>query len=283
MTEEKRQGTLCVISSQVVSGQVGLNAILPALRQLGIEASAIPTTLLASHAAAYPEAGPPAHQAIPAETLQRLGDWLINVGALDNLDAILTGYMPSIEHVEATANLIKKLREMNPELPYLCDPICGDRGRLYIPEDVACAIRDQLIPLANIATPNLFELEWLSQQTVITNEDIFIAAKKLKCPEVVITSAPAQVGSIANIRVFADRMSRCETICQPRHIHGMGDVFSALYLGMRVSKLEKGFAIASATMAELAKKALGDGRLSFEPIELAPPAMEAQLPVPDIR
>jgi|SaaInl5LU_22_DNA_1037371.scaffolds.fasta_scaffold01694_3 pyridoxine kinase len=277
MSEEKRRTTLCVVSSQVVSGQVGLNAILPALRQLGIEGRAIPTTLLASHPGQYPDAGPPAHQAIPAETLQQLGDWLIDVGALHNLDGILTGYMPSIQHVEATASFIKKLRAMNPNLPYLCDPICGDQGRLYIPEDVACAIREQLIPLANIATPNLFELEWLSQQNVATHEEIFAAAKKLQCPEVVITSAPAPRGSIANIRVFGDEMNRCETICQPHHIHGMGDVFSALYLGMRLSKPENAFAVASATMAELAKKAWDDGRLSFEPIELAAPAKETHL------
>ncbi len=44
----------------------------------------------------------------------------------------------------------------------LCDPVIGDHGGLYVPEAVATAIRDRLMPLATLATPNRFELAWLT-------------------------------------------------------------------------------------------------------------------------
>ena len=44
----------------------------------------------------------------------------------------------------------------------LVDPVLGDAGRLYVAQETAEAIRDRLIPLADIATPNLFELGWLT-------------------------------------------------------------------------------------------------------------------------
>ena len=40
------------------------------------------------------------------------------------------------------------------------------------PTETAEAIRDQLVPLASIATPNLFELQWLTGASVTVRDDI---------------------------------------------------------------------------------------------------------------
>ena len=38
----------------------------------------------------------------------------------------------------------------------------GDTGGLYVPQETAEALRDLLLPIADIATPNRYELEWMS-------------------------------------------------------------------------------------------------------------------------
>lgn len=263
------------ISSQVVAGEVGLNAIRPALQALAYEIFACPTTLMASHPGAYPKADPPAKHIISGQEMRGLAQWLEDADA--DCHAVISGYMPSIDHVIATADIVQAMRRKNPNLIYLCDPVCGDRGRLYIAEDTARAIRDILLPLADIATPNLFELNWLSNQTCKTDNEIKEAAKLIPTPHIVVTSSPADKGRIATLRIANQRISRCETKLEPNHIHGMGDTFAALYLGLYLKGEEHALGIATATVANLATKANARGRLPSAPILLAHPIKEQDL------
>lgn len=41
----------------------------------------------------------------------------------------------------------------------VCDPVMGDDGKMYVPEECLPIYRDLLIPLADIITPNQFEVE----------------------------------------------------------------------------------------------------------------------------
>ncbi len=46
-------------------------------------------------------------------------------------------------------------------------PIIGDEpAGIYVDEAAASAVRDQLVPLADIVTPNAFELGWLSGRAI---------------------------------------------------------------------------------------------------------------------
>ena len=55
------------------------------------------------------------------------------------------------------------MRAANAEAAYACDPVIGDVGRgSYVAAGVAEFFRDRALPLATIATPNAFELEWLT-------------------------------------------------------------------------------------------------------------------------
>ena len=56
----------------------------------------------------------------------------------------------------------RRIKAANPRVLVLVDPILGDAGRLYVAPETAEAIRDELLPLATVATPNLFELQWLT-------------------------------------------------------------------------------------------------------------------------
>ena len=54
---------------------------------------------------------------------------------------------------------MKELREKNPDIIYVCDPVMGDNGKFYVPEELMPIYRDDLLPLANMITPNQFEAE----------------------------------------------------------------------------------------------------------------------------
>lgn len=45
---------------------------------------------------------------------------------------LLTGYTPSAQALEAVGRAVDRLREINPNLVYVCDTVCGDDGRLYV-------------------------------------------------------------------------------------------------------------------------------------------------------
>lgn len=41
----------------------------------------------------------------------------------------------------------------------VCDPVLGDNGKLYVPEELVAIYRDEVVPRATVVTPNQFECE----------------------------------------------------------------------------------------------------------------------------
>ncbi|KAJ2997028.1 hypothetical protein NUW54_g7176 [Trametes sanguinea] len=108
-------------------------------------------------------------------------------------DRLLTGYVPGAEATAAVTAVAKKLRERNPELIYLLDPVLGDSGRLYVAPEVVPIYRDAL-PLATIITPNWFEVEVLTEvkmtDAASLRKAISTLHEKYRVPHVVISSIP---------------------------------------------------------------------------------------------
>src|SRR5262245_17253725 len=173
------------ISSHVVRGHVGLDAAVPALQWLGHEVWALPTVVVASR----PGLGRAVRHELPAPELQRMLAALEADGCWPSLDAVLTGYFVSPDAVVAAAQAVGRIKVANPRVVVLVDPILGDGGKLYVAQAAAQAIREALLPLATIATPNLFELAWLTGTVPENPDDAVEAAQKLGPATVVVTSA----------------------------------------------------------------------------------------------
>jgi len=273
--------SVLVISSNVSSGQVGLQAIAPGLRVLSFEVVGLHTTWLSAHPAAFPAMGQPQGGPVSPDQMRDIADWLMASGALDDCVAILSGYMPSPEHVKACADIVDKVKAAKPEVIYCCDPICGDHDRLYLPKSVANGLRTMLLPRANIATPNLFELRHLSGQSDTSDMDALVAAARaLRCPHVVVTSAPAPDGRIATLAI-SEEIHRCETARAPHVPHGMGDLFAALYLGLHLKGESKALGIATGTMAAIAAGRMNAASLPHGPLALAQPTLQDKVFLPE--
>jgi pyridoxine kinase len=215
------------ISSHVVRGHVGLDATVPALQRLGHEVWPLPTVLVASR----PGLGRLAKHEFPAESLGAMLAALEADGCWTSLGAVITGYFPSATAVLAVARAIARIKARRPELPVLIDPVVGDAGRLYVSQPTAEAIRDALLPMATIATPNLFELSWLTGWDLRSPAQVAACARQLGPPTVVVTSVRQTASVVATLLVGKDKRLEREMRKRDDVPNGAGDLFAGLFLG----------------------------------------------------
>ncbi len=220
--------TALVMSSFVTASRVGATASAFCLRRLGIETLVLPTVMLGRH----PGWGAPGGGAVD---IDQLADMWTAICAQDiTLNAVMSGYMPSTAHVELMAEIIRETKSKNPDAIILVDPVMGDHGRLYIPETVAQAIKDTLVPLADSLTPNIWELGYLSGQDPKGLEDLIESAQTL-APQTLVTSVPfePEIGAVLTERAGGNY---CVTHEKFKAVpHGGGDALAATFLAHRLS------------------------------------------------
>ncbi len=240
-----RSRAVIVLSSQVARGGVGNRAAVFALELLGLTVWQVPTVLLPYHPGhgrgTRIETDPEQFGALLNDLLQ--SQWIGEVGA------VLTGYFANAAQVSEAAGFIAALATCQPVL-VACDPIIGDQSGLYVGKPVAEAIRDLLMPLAAIATPNRHELAWLTDSDIADLPQAASAARRLDPETVLVTSAPvAEKGKTGNLLVSANAalLASHRLIAGPPN--GAGDLTAALFLGHRLRGHGPKTALARATAA----------------------------------
>lgn len=277
---EKSQGAVIVISSHVVRGSVGNRAAVFALESLGFPVWALPTVVLPWH----PGHGPSTRLTFPEADFDKVIDDLIRAPWLSEVSAVLTGYFGNGAQPRSVARLINALKERNPDLIYVCDPVMGDLGGLYVPEATAIGIRDHLIPLATIATPNRYELAWLVGSALETNKDIMDAALSLGPPQMLVTSAvPMMAGGTGNLYLSGRNALLAEHRLIDNPPNGLGDLLSALFLARLLEGLSEERALQLATagvyemLARTAKKGGDELTLESDASSLSSPMALVQM------
>jgi len=216
------------LSSHVAFGSVGLAVIVPALQALGHEVVALPTIVLSNH----PGYGSFSGEQIAPVNLDQIVDSLDSHGWLASVDAVLTGYLPTEAHLVTAASTVTRVRHANTSALFVCDPVFGDEPKgLYLDAAVPAAIRERLLPLCDVATPNRFELAWLSGQPADSLAEGVAAARSLGVPAVLATSLPASGDRLATLRIGENEARACFVPRRKAAPHGTGDLLAALYLG----------------------------------------------------
>jgi len=218
---------IIAISSHVVRGSVGNRAVAFSLETMGHPVWSMPTVILPWH----PGHGRSTRIPVPPAQFSAAIDDIIAAKWADSPRALITGYFGDPEQVTAVARLARAFKERDPDFLFLCDPVIGDLKGLYVPEPIAVAIRDELLPLADIATPNRYELAWLSGAPLETNTQIMEAALMLGPRRVLVTSAvPMMSGGVGNL-LLTDRVA---LLAEHRMVdnppNGLGDLTAALFL-----------------------------------------------------
>ena len=219
--------TVLSISSHVVAGRVGQSISSFAFERLGVGVLPLPTVLYPL----TPAPGGPRGASIPQEIFDLALEGLASSGALKRLDALHVGYLRTQGQVFSAARAIERARLDSPGALVLLDPILGDEpGGLYVPKETADAIASELAPRADILTPNLFELGYLTRRAVAGEAEAVSAARTLKARLVAVTSAPRMEGAASTLLVAGGNASRLLTPRLERAPHGTGDLLAALFL-----------------------------------------------------
>ena len=130
------------IQSSVAYGHVGNSATVFPLQRMGFEVWPVNTVHFSNHTGYGQWRG----QVLPAEDVAGIIRGIEDRGVLGDCDAVLSGYMGDASVGEVVVGAVGRVKELNPNAVYCCDPVMGDAGRGFfvrpgLPEfikEVAC-------------------------------------------------------------------------------------------------------------------------------------------------
>lgn len=219
--------TILAISSNVIHGHIGNSASTFVFQRLGFEVWPIATVTLAGH----PGHGRLSSMVTPPEEIDAMIAGLEARGWLKQCGAVLTGYFTSAAQVAIAQKWIERIKAVNSQVLYCCDPIMGDTPQgLYVNKEVAHAVTDTLVPLADILVPNAFELNQITEQDITDEASAIIAARSLGSKLVLCTSAARAENEISTVAITPDKAYQVETPFVEGAPRGTGDTLTALFL-----------------------------------------------------
>ena len=158
-------------------------------------------------------------------------------GVLGEVDAVLSGYQGGEDIGAMILDAVALVKLRNPAAIYCCDPVLGDVDRgCYVRPGIPELMRQQVVPAAQIITPNQFELESLTGRPVSTMEEVLNAAdaaRRLGPDVVLVTSVVRRDGppkTIDMVAVDRDGAWLVTTPRLPQTFTGSGDVTAATFL-----------------------------------------------------
>jgi pyridoxine kinase len=214
-----------ILSSFVAAGRIGGAAQQYVLAAHKIDPVLVPTVMLGRS----PAKGAQGQATSPELFARILAD--IEADALFGLvDLVITGHFSLAEQVSIAAGTLARVREASERRPVIVvDPIMGDAPKgLYVKPEVARAVADELAPMADWLTPNLWELGWLTGREINDTATAVAAARSLGKPAL-ITSAPMPEGESGMIYVDAETATLFAHPRHPQAPNGTGDLVTACF------------------------------------------------------
>ncbi|XP_064972496.1 pyridoxal kinase isoform X2 [Musa acuminata AAA Group] len=243
-------GRVLSIQSHTVQGYVGNKAAVFPLQLLGYDVDPINSVQFSNHTG-YPT--------FRGQVLngQQLCDLIEGLAANDLLyyTHLLTGYIGSVSFLDTVLQVVDRLRTVNPGLIYVCDPVMGDEGKLYVPPDLVSVYREKVIPVASMLTPNQFEVELLTGLRITSESD------GLKACNILHAAGPSKGQPPHQFKIIIPKI--------PAYFTGTGDLMTALLLGWSnkyPDNLEKASELAVSSLQALLHRTLEDYKsVGFDP------------------
>ncbi|KAL4371747.1 hypothetical protein AHAS_Ahas06G0196700 [Arachis hypogaea] len=227
-------GRVLSIQSHTVQGYVGNKSAVFPLQLLGYDVDPINSVQFSNHTG-YPT--------FKGQVLNGQQLWELIEGLEGNdllyYTHLLTGYIGSVSFLDTVLEVVSKLRSVNPKLIYVCDPVMGDEGKLYVPQELISVYRERVVPVASMLTPNQFEAELLTGFRIQSEDDGRKACNFLHeagPSKVVITSINIDgnlllIGSHEKEKEKPPKQFKIVIPKIPAYFTGTGDLMTALLLG----------------------------------------------------
>ena len=277
------------IQSHVAYGHAGNSASVFPLQRLGRDVWPVMTVLFSNHTGYGDWRGPLVAAADVADVIRGIEDR----GVLPDCDAVLSGYQGAEDVGAVILDAVATVKGHNPDAVYCCDPVMGDVGRgMFVRPGIPEFMRDQVVPAADLVTPNHFELDYLAGTTTTTLDGLLEAADAILAtgPSVVLVTSvivdDTPDDRLDVVAVSAEGAWRTRTPRLSVSPQGAGDlttaVFLANHLGGRpldavlAATTSSVFAVVEATEQSgrremqivQAQERLANPRLEFEPERL---------------
>jgi pyridoxine kinase len=213
------------VQSSVAYGYVGNSSAVYLLQASGLEVCGLNTVALSGHVGRQGWQG----TETPVQHLDALWRGLTSHGCVSRCRALIAGYLGSVEVAEWAW---ERARALPPEAPFICDPVMGDHGRLYVSPLLADFYRARIGDAA-VAVPNAFELGFLSGEgcATLTSARAAVATLHRLGVPVVIAKGLSFGASPTLLHILASSGDAAHLVSFPQRLGawvGTGDAFTAL-------------------------------------------------------
>ncbi len=210
------KGRVLIVAGSDSGGGAGIQADIKAVTAMGGFAATAITALTAQNTQGV-------HGVVavePAFIAQQIEVVLADIGA----DALKTGMLHSAEVI---ATVVSSFKKHAPGVPLVVDPVMiATSGDRLLRSDAESAMRDMLLPMATLLTPNLPEAEVLVGFPVKTEADMRRAAEKLAAlgaKAVLMKGGHLEGDRVIDLLFHDGRFDRFEDARIPsRNTHGTG-------------------------------------------------------------
>jgi pyridoxine kinase len=221
------------IQSHVAYGHAGnASAVFP-LQRLGIEVWPVHTVQFSNHTGYGAWQG----RVFDGQAVEEVVGGIADRGVLGSCDAVLSGYLGSADIGHAVVQSVARVRAANPDAVYCCDPVIGDVGRgVFVRPGIADLLREVAVPVADVVTPNHFELDLLSggqTRSLASVKDAVTAVQGLGPRVVLTTSVVTDDTPDDAVDLLASEGGRHFLVRTPwldLAVNGAGDAIAALFL-----------------------------------------------------
>lgn len=220
------------IQSAVAYGHVGNSAAVFPLQRIGVDVIPVNTVNFSNHTGYGAWRGPLIDPSDVADVITGIEER----GAFPDVDAILSGYQGGEGIGDVIIDAVARVKAANPKALYACDPVMGNaKSGCFVAPAIPELLRERVVPVADIITPNQFELGFLTGTEPDTLESTLAsvdAARAMGPSTVLVTSVERPDREEGTIEMLAADDAGAwivQTPYLPMKANGSGDVTAALF------------------------------------------------------
>ncbi|MGM7696863.1 pyridoxal kinase PdxY [Microbacterium sp. A84] len=220
------------IQSAVAYGHVGNSAAVFPLQRIGVDVIPVNTVNFSNHTGYGSWRGPLIAPADVADVITGIEER----GMFGEVDAILSGYQGGEGIGDVIIDAVARVKAANPKALYACDPVMGNaKSGCFVAPAIPLLLRERVVPVADIITPNQFELGFLTDTEPDTLESTLASvdvARAMGPDTVLVTSVERpdrEEGTIEMLAADSAGAWIVQTPYLPMKANGSGDVTAALF------------------------------------------------------
>ncbi|MBQ3358506.1 pyridoxal kinase PdxY [Microbacterium sp. kSW2-24] len=260
------------IQSAVAYGHVGNSAAVFPLQRIGVEVLPVYTVNFSNHTGYGAWRGPMIDPAEVREVITGIQDR----GVFGGIDAVLSGYQGGEGIGDVIIDAVARVKAENPNAVYACDPVMGNaKSGCFVAPAIPVLLRERVVPVADIITPNQFELGFLTETEPDTLESTLASvdlARAMGPRTVLVTSVERpdrEEGTIEMLAVDDEGAWIVQTPHLPMKANGSGDVTAALFTAhyVETGSAQTALERTASSVYDLLKATLDSGERELQLVE----------------